>query len=265
MGIFDRIFQKQIDQAVRDQLAVVENENTFFIGTRPLSQSERDRFTYDCADILEQSLEAWRLNPLARRIVELTSQYVVGGGLTINCKDSAATEFLGQFWSHRLNRMPVRVSEMCDELSRTGNLFVILTTDAAGMSYIRLMPASHIDEIIAKPNDIEQPLMFKLKADLENLSPEPIPAYDPLKDNPAKPVILQYAINRPAGAQWGEPDIAPCWCGSQDTPTGCRTGHASIATAMLFSTSSRPSLLLRRRESRGKRPSMPTLPSPDQS
>lgn len=209
MGIFDRFIQKQIDQAIRDHLAVVENENTFLIGTRPLSQSDRDRFSYDRGDILEDSLEAWRLNPLARRIVELTSQYVVGGGLTINCKDSAAAEFLGQFWSHRLNRMPVRVSEMCDELSRTGNLFVILTTDAAGMSYIRLMPASYIDEIAAKPNDVEQPLMFKLKADLENLSPEPIPAYDPNKDNPAKPVILQYAINRPAGAQWGEPDIAP--------------------------------------------------------
>ena len=50
--------------------------------------------------------------------------------------------------------MPVRVSEMCDELTRTGNLFVILTTDAAGMSYIRLMTASHIDEIISKKNDV---------------------------------------------------------------------------------------------------------------
>jgi len=209
MSIFDRFIQKQVDAAVRGQLAVIENENTFLIGTRPLSQSERDRYTYDRADILEQSLKAWRINPLARRIVELTSQYVVGGGLTVNCKNVPASKFLDQFWNHRLNRMPVRVSEMCDELTRTGNLFVILTTDAAGMSYVRLMPASHIDEIISKPNDIEQPLYFKLKADLENLSPEPVPAYDPNNDDLSKPVILQYAINRPAGAQWGEPDLAP--------------------------------------------------------
>ena len=209
MSIFDRFIQKQIDAAVRGQLAVIENENTFLIGTRPLSQSERDRYTYDRADILEQSLTAWRINPLARRIVELTSQYVVGGGLTINCKNAPASKFFDQFWNHRLNRMPVRVSEMCDELTRTGNLFVILTTDAAGMSYVRLMPASHIEEITSKPNDIEQPLYFKLKADLENLSPDPIPAYDPNNDDPSKAVILQYAINRPAGAQWGEPDLAP--------------------------------------------------------
>ena len=209
MSIFDRFIKKQVDIAVQAQLAVIENSNTFLVGTRSLSQSDRDRYSYDLNDVLEQSLEAWRQNPLARRIVELTSQYVVGGGLTINCKDAKASGFFDQFWNHRLNHMPIRVAEMCDELTRTGNLFVILTTDAAGMSYIRLMPAAQIDEIISKPNDIEQPLYFKLKSDLENLSPKPIPAYDPNNDDPTKPVILQYAINRPAGAQWGEPDLAP--------------------------------------------------------
>ena len=33
----------------------------------------------------QQALEAWRVNPLARRIVGLTSQYVVGGGISFNC------------------------------------------------------------------------------------------------------------------------------------------------------------------------------------
>ena len=149
MSIFDRYIKKQVNDLFNAQLAVIENENTLLIGARSLSQSERDRYTYERTDILERSLEAWRLNPLARRIEELTTQYVVGGGLTINCKDSKASKFFSEFWNHRLNRMTIRVSEMCDELTRTGNLFVILTTDAAGMTYIRLLPASHIDEIIS--------------------------------------------------------------------------------------------------------------------
>ena len=92
------------------------------VGTRSLTGSDRDRYTYDRKEILEQSLEAWRTNPLARRIVELTSQYVVGGGFTINCKHDSAAAFFDSFWNHRLNHMPVRVSELCDELTRTGNL-----------------------------------------------------------------------------------------------------------------------------------------------
>ena len=157
----------------------------------------------------KQSLLAWRTNPLARRIVELTSQYVVGGGLTINCKHEQAAAFLAEVWNHRLNRMPVRVFEMCDELTRTGNLFVLISTDPAGMSYLRVIPASNIEEIQSRENDIEQPVAFKLKASLDDLNPQPIPAYDPQGDNPQQAVMLHYAINRPAGAQWGEPDLAP--------------------------------------------------------
>ena len=78
--------------------------------------------------------------------------------------------------------MPVRVSELCDELTRTGNLFILLSTDQAGMSYVRVLPASEIEEILSKPNDIEQPVSFKLKASLEEVNPQPIPAYDPLTD-----------------------------------------------------------------------------------
>lgn len=53
MSIFDRFIKKQVDIAVKSQLAVIENENTFLVGTRSLSQSDRDRRTYDLADILE--------------------------------------------------------------------------------------------------------------------------------------------------------------------------------------------------------------------
>ena len=209
MGWIDRLFEKQITAAVRSALSVSENENNFLIGTRSLSQTNRDRYTYDRSEILEQCLEAWRDNPIARRIVELTSQYVVGGGLTVNTKDEASGKFMDEFWNHRLNRMETRVFELCDELTRTGNLFILLSTDAGGMSYIRALPASNIDEIVSKPNDIEQPVVFKLKASTEELNPAPLPAYDPAIDTNDQTVLLHYAINRPAGAQWGESDLAP--------------------------------------------------------
>ena len=209
MGIFDFFINRQVNQAVRSALAVIENENTFLVGTRSMTKSDRDRYTYDRTDVLKQSLIVWRTNPLARRIIELTSQYVVGGGLSINSNHEGAAAFLRLFWNHRLNRMGTRSIEMCDELSRSGNLFVVISTDAGGMSYIRLIPASDIDEIISRENDIEQPLGFKLKSSLKELDPKPLLAYDPNNDTIDQPVVLHYAINRPAGAQWGEPDLAP--------------------------------------------------------
>jgi hypothetical protein len=213
-SFFSRVFSPIVERSVREALSVAENDNTFFIGTRRYDETDRDRLEYDREDVLEQCLTAWRSNPLARRIVELTSQYVVGGGLDIKCKHDSTRAFIDLFWNHRLNRMDSRIIELCDELTRTGNLFILISTDQAGMSYIRAIPASNIDQIIPSPNDIEQPQSFITKADPDTLQQQTYPAYDPLTDSPDStgrfsPVLLHYAINRPAGAQWGESDLAP--------------------------------------------------------
>ena len=208
-----RVFSPIIDQSVRERLSVAETENNFFVGTRRYDESERDRLDYDRQTVLEQCLDAWRDSPLARRIVELTSQYVIGPGFDISCQDEPTRKALFDFWNHRLNRMPSRLIELCDELTRTGNLFLLVSTDQAGMSFIRAIPASDIDLITPSPNDIEQPLFFTTKANAE-LQSFTYPAYNHLtdarnEDGTFTPVVLHYAINRPAGAQWGEPDLAP--------------------------------------------------------
>ena len=76
--LITRVFSRSIDAAVRERLTVAETENNFLVGVRRYDESERDRLSYSREDILEQCLNAWRDSPLARRIVELTSQYVIG-------------------------------------------------------------------------------------------------------------------------------------------------------------------------------------------
>jgi len=208
------LFNPARRDAERKRLSVLETDNTFLVGTRSLADAPRDRRSYDRSQILEDCLDAWRFNPLARRIVELTSQYVVGGGMLVSCEHAATQAFVQDFWQQRLNRMEVRLVEMCDELSRSGNLFVLLSTDGAGMSYLRVVPAADIGRIECAPNDIEQPAAFFGRMDLSTGECPRYPAYDPQQDGPDEEgrfeaVMLHYAINRPAGAQWGEPDLAP--------------------------------------------------------
>lgn len=221
MSFFSRWIGKAFAGEIRRQaraLFAAENDQTFTLGASSSVAERRDRLSCDRAEVLEQALEAWRINPLARRIVGLTTQYVVGGGLSLRCRHEPTARFLDRFWSHPLNRMSLRVHEFCDELGRTGNLFLLLSTDAAGMSYLRAVPASAIERIECLPNDVEQPLAFYPKPALENPFPKPWPAYTPDLDAPQppgmagkgfEPVMLHYAINRPVGAQWGESDLAP--------------------------------------------------------
>lgn len=228
-GLMHRLFQPLIDRQVREVLAQAETDSSFLVGNRS-GESLTDRYAYDREEIQQQALEAWRVNPLARRIVGLTSQYVVGGGVTTSCPHAATASFLKSFWEHPLNRLAIRVYEWCDELTRSGNLFLLLTTDASGMSYVRAIPAMQVKEIRSRPNDLDQELSFEMQPNwnmscshgqsttLEDakspLEAEIWPAYDAQaetlnSDGSYKPVMLHYAINRPVGAQWGESDLAP--------------------------------------------------------
>jgi hypothetical protein len=176
----------------------------------------RDRQPYDREELLRQSLAAWQANPLARRIVELTSQYVAGGGISISSPHPAAQDFLQQWWNHPLNGCPVRVFEWCDELTRSGELFFLASTDAAGMTYLRAVPALQVSEVRCAENDLQQETGYVLRPEPGALDLDPVvwPAAGPALDVPGPDgrfpvVMLHYAVNRPVGAVRGEPDLAP--------------------------------------------------------
>ena len=207
------LLKDEQQEPARLSMAMPERDNSFFVGAQTYGRQPRDRDAYDRQSVLNDSLDAWRFNPLARRIVELTTQYATGGGLTAVCQHSATQNFIDLFWGHRLNRMANRVSEFSDELCLSGNLFLLLSTDQSGMSYLRVLPSSDVLEIESRQNDIEQELAYKLRApgDSETVR---YPAYNPHKDQPDAQarlghVVLHYAVNRPSGSQWGEGDLTP--------------------------------------------------------
>lgn len=224
--MLNRLFAKRIEAEVkrRVNLAVRALDDKrallYFSSTYP-----RDRRGYDRTEILADALEAWRVNPLARRIVSMMTQYVVGGGITIESKHRGTNRFLEEWWEHPLNRMATRIYEWCDELTRAGDLFIVVSTDQAGMSYLRAIPAAEIQDIETAENDVEQELYVieKPSADYSNptrnkgtglLEGRRWRIYNQAEDAPGEdgrlePVILHYAINRPVGAKFGESDLAP--------------------------------------------------------
>ncbi len=191
-----------------------ETENTLLVGAHSADRLY-DRADFDREEVLERALAAWRSDPLARRIVELTTQYVTGGGLALRCDPAqgAGETFLREWWDHPLNRIDQHADEWCDELSRAGELFFLLSTDAVGMSYARAVPAAQIREVRTAPNDVQQELAYVERGPQAGDERE-WPAYDAQSDQMGAdgsfPVaMLHYAVNRPVGAVRGESDLAP--------------------------------------------------------
>jgi len=186
-----------------------ENDTTFYPGNN-LSGMYRDRYDYDRQTIFSECLRAWRVNPIARRIVKLISMFIVGAGIEVKSDNKHTDKYLQDWWVHPLNHLDRKCVTFCDEATRSGNLFFLCSKDSyTGMLYVRAVPADQVDQIITSDVDVDQELVYKLR----NPDVAPWPAYD--RSNQQETFMLHYAYNQPVGVSWGEPDLAPMlpWLG----------------------------------------------------
>lgn len=190
----------------------------------------------------DDALSAWRTNPYAKRIIDIITDYTVGDGLTPVAPGEIG-RFVDTFWTHPQNRLDLRLPELMDELSRAGDLFLVLFRNPAdGQSYVRAVPKSDVVEIVTAENDWERELVYVVRSALsageqggrgagENgaddalspllprspaslRSPAPLPFGTTAFVSPHHPdaaaadaVMLHYSINRPVGALLGESEL----------------------------------------------------------
>jgi hypothetical protein len=199
---------KPKSQPERDFYSTVTSQVDDSPGWQSISGRRHDR---DYAEIQEQytdALTAWRKNPIAWRIVTITSDFVIGRDFKVSSPNSDLNKFIKAFWNHPKNMLDLRLIPMCDELARAGDLFVALfLDDANGMSYIRFVTKDMIREIKTEPNDWETEISY-----LETVpnQVEPKQWYSPHHPSSAddKAILLHYSVNRPIGALMGESDLA---------------------------------------------------------
>ena len=195
-------------------------------GWESRSHAPGDRPWGDVYADLEDTLNAWRKSFMVRRIVNLTRSYVVGSGISISSADDDVAAFVTAFWTHPKNRIARRLGPICDQLSRDGELFPILFTNAIdGMSYLRFKTARQIRAVITDPQDYEHELSYTetlpTSEDRTWVSPNHPSAFPSLSPSdrpreggdgggsPLPPLMLHWAVNKPLDATRGESDLTP--------------------------------------------------------
>lgn len=167
-------------------------------GWRPLATAGRDPAPADHQRQIAEATLAYQTNPLAFRIVELITDFVLGPGLTLSSPDPAAARFLQSFWTHPLNDLPARQFSLVTELSVAGELFLSLHTNPYDrMTYLRPIPAQFIDTIETSPEDLEDERRFHQNG------PEHTDRWWQASE------MRHYAINRLVGMVRGQSDLAP--------------------------------------------------------
>lgn len=170
------------------------------------------RFPHDRApgDMQEQytdALTAWRKNPMAWRTLALTTDYIIGEGVSISSPFPHLNDFITEFWDHPKNRIDNRLESMSDELSRAGDLFPLLFRNSqTGMSYLRFLTKDQIDDIETAKNDWETETSYKQIQSNGEAKSWYTPDHG--RARRSRTIALHYSINKPLGAQFGESDLA---------------------------------------------------------
>ncbi len=86
-----------LNDALETALSVSpERDNNFFTGG--LSDLYTDRNAWDRKKIFAESLRAWRVNPIARRIVKLMTSFIIGKNLKIKSDDPATQAWIDEWY-----------------------------------------------------------------------------------------------------------------------------------------------------------------------
>ncbi len=163
--------------------------------------------------------EAYNANPLAFAIIELTTSFVLGEGITVSANDKRVQQVIDAFWYNPENRMDERVYSLCTELALYGEVFVhFFVNRYDGSVVIRQIDPSLIDEIETDPEDVEKPLRYHRRPigqTMMTTSGDPPPKFDPTKPADtqgqwfvAGKEVMQFAINKVSNAKRGKSDLA---------------------------------------------------------
>ncbi len=183
-------------------------------------------------EIHNQCYEAYNANPLANYIIEITTNFVLGTGISVAATTRRVQRLLDAFWNDSENHMATRMYSLCTELSLYGELFVrFFVNPFSGAVKIAQIDPSLIDQIETDPDNIERARRFhqrpvglagELRSAAAPLSGIQAPVPDPLPGGAGYPgdaamdgvwyeagrEVVQFKINSVSNAKRGKSDLA---------------------------------------------------------
>ena len=168
-------------------------------------QTERDLPPADRRALLLEVYEAYLTNPLAHAVIEVGTNFVLGGGVRVVAEDHRVQRIIDDFWQDADNRMDERIYALLTELALFGEQFVRFFVDPlTGRTVVRQLDPLYVTEIETDPEDVERPLRYRY-------APPPAGAPGPLPADEtwiAAVEIEAAAVNKVSNATRGRSDLS---------------------------------------------------------
>lgn len=149
-----------------------------------------------------------RQNPLARRLVEMTADFVVGDGLTFNAVDEDVQEIINEFWNNPTMKMNLRHRDLVVDLAVNGELF-LRSYEENGKVMLGYIDPDRVRGVVKDPENafVDQSIELFSKRMAGGVEEIPIIQSRFTKAGlEFEGEVFAYFINRPVGATRGTPD-----------------------------------------------------------
>ncbi len=237
MGLMDRL--RAAGRTLREGIdpvgASIDQDDDLY---RRITGNRRDLNPVAQERAREISIYLWRRNPMARRLIEMIVDFVVGEGVTFEAADDTVQERLMAFWKDPAMNLELRHRDFVRDLSLTGEL--AFKCYVGGRSRLGFIDADRIKDVRKDPDNalVDEYLVLK-----------PQTAGDP--DETIKLVTLDetdptvyrrtgdalfYGINRLTAGSRGTPDLLAIadWIDGYDQTLWNLIDRAALQNAFIF-------------------------------
>ena len=149
-----------------------------------------------------------RQNPLARRLVEMTADFVVGDGLNFVCVDPNVQEIIDEFWADPTMKLDLRHRDLVVDLAVNGELF-LRAYEENGKVLLGYIDPSRVKEVHKDAENafVDKEITIYTKRYQAGEEVIPIISATAAKSGMEfEGEVFAYFINRPVGATRGTPD-----------------------------------------------------------
>lgn len=136
----------------------------------PLSRSERELNPFTFERSLSLAYTQYESNPLAKAILEITRDYVLGEGIVITATDTEPKlkeELEGvkeRFWNDDVNQLDVKLFDKVLELGLFGEqIYPVTVNKKDGHVRLGYVDPVHVSEVLTNPENVEEKVAIKLK------------------------------------------------------------------------------------------------------
>lgn len=137
---------------------------------RRITKSPRDLNTVTHERSVELAFFLYDSNPLAKRILELTRDFVCGDGISVQCQDESKPrrdeqqEVVDRFWNDPVNRMDLKLPDKVNELGLFGEqCYTVAVNERDGSVQLGYVDPGSILDVLVDHDNAEIPVAVVLK------------------------------------------------------------------------------------------------------